>query len=517
MPQTPIFTPIDSWVGEHQAYRQPIDGQYSFPIVEAPRSGPARTAVYNEASDAFRQLIATAIADGKTLRARGSSWSLSKVGVPDHRLINPKALRTGFTVPSRRVSASYPDDPGMLRFVECGFSVNAVNRLLFDAGLSLKASGSNDGQTLAGVVSTGTHGSAFRFGAVQDFVVGLHLITGPNTQVFLERASYPVVTPGYADLFHADLIRDDALFDAALVSFGSFGIVHGLLIETRPLFVLHASRKVMPWNAALQKAVGALDFSDLALPRSASNLYHFEVFWNPNEGTPPGEAIVLQMYEGAFPADYTPPVWDTNDAGMGATGLEIMSHLLGAIPDPLNDVVKPLLNSQVRDELAEYEKTGTIRDIFRGETIKGKNLACGVGIPLDRTLEALDVAFDTYANESSVLPLLISTRYVKGTRATLGFTRFPTTCVLELDGVNTKKVRDYVTRVLTGLESQGIPFTLHWGKYNAYLTKTRVRAMYGDAALQSWLDAREDLFESDDAARVFDNAFLRSVGLSPTT
>ncbi len=515
MPRTPIFTPIDSWVGEHQSYRQTIDGQYSFPLASVPRSGAARTAVYNDASDAFQTLIATAIADGKTLRARGSSWSVSKVGVPDHRLINPKTLRVGFTVPSRRVSASYPGDPGMLRFVECGFSVNAINRLLFDDGLSLKASGSNDGQTLAGVVSTGTHGSAFRFGSCQDFVVGIHLITGPGTQVFLERESYPVITPGFADLFNAELIRNDALFDAALVSFGSFGILHGLMIETRPLFVLHAYRKVMRWNAGLKKAVGSLDLSGLSLPRAASNLYHFEVFWNPNEGTPPDEAFVLQMYEGAFPARYSPPVWDPSQAGMGATGLEVMSHLLGAIPSPLNDAVRPLLNSQVRDEFAEYEKTGTIRDIFRGETIKGKNLACGIAIPLDRTLEALDIAFDTYADEPSVLPLLISTRYVKGTRATLGFTRFPTTCVLELDGVNTKKVRDYVNRVLAALEGQGIPFTLHWGKYNDFLTRTRVRAMYGDAAIHSWQDARSDLFESDAAARVFDNAFLRSVGLSP--
>ena len=220
----------------------------------------------------------------------------------------------------------------------------------------------------------------------------------------------------------------------------------------------------MKFNAGLKKAISKLDFSGLNLPRSASNLYHFEVFFNPNEGTPPDEAIVILMFEGPFPQSYTPPEWDHTKAGMGASGLEIMGELVGAIPSPLHNVGKPFLNQQVKDKFARYEKTGTIRDIFRGEKTKGKNLACGTAVPLDQAQNVPNIAFDTYEQINAILPLLISVRYVKGTNALLGFTRFPDTCVLELDAVNTSKTRGYVKKVWANLEQAGIPFTLHWGK-----------------------------------------------------
>ena len=80
---------------------------------------------------------------------------------------------------------------------------------------------------------------------------------------------------------------------------------------------------------------------------------------------------------------------------------------------------------------------------------RGKTLACGVGLPLDKAVQALNIAFDEYKNFGAVLPLLLSVRYVKGTQAVLGFTKFATTCVLELDAVNVPETRNYVKAVWT--------------------------------------------------------------------
>ncbi len=104
-------------------------------------------------------------------------------------------------------------------------------------------------------------------------------------------------------------------------------------------------------------------------------------------------------------------------------------------------------------------------------------------------------------------------RYVKGTQATLGFTKFATTCVLELDAVNVPETRSYVKAVWAALEAAGINFTLHWGKYNVYLTGRRVEKMYGAAAVNEWKASRATLMESADVSRVFDNAFTRNAGL----
>ena len=159
------------------------------------------------------------------------------------------------------VDPNYHKDSAKLRFFECGFTLGKINIELMKKGLSLTACGSNNGQTLPGVISTNTHGSAYKFGSTPEMVVGIHLITGPSSQVYLERASYPVATKKFTDELGAKLVRDDALFNAALVSFGSFGMIRGLMIETRELFLLHLSRKFRPFNKALENAITSLDFS----------------------------------------------------------------------------------------------------------------------------------------------------------------------------------------------------------------------------------------------------------------
>lgn len=503
---------IDRWKGEHQTYSQTIDGVHSFEDVGVPADA---VAAYNQVTDELRGLIARALANGKTLRAYGSAWSLSKCGVTDNELINTATLTMVLRPGPTHFDPAYPAAKrDKLRFVEGGISIASVNEYLYARKLSLKASGSNSGQSLAGVISTGTHGSAFKFGACQEFVVGLHLVLGPNKHVYLQGSSNPVVNQSWADKFGATLISNDTLFNSALVSFGSFGIIHGVMIETRDQFLLRAYRTIEPLNADLWDSIGALNFKQANLPMPVDKLYHFEVFFNPNAGTPPGEAIVMYMFEEDWRDDYTPPIWHSGTGGLSASGLDVMGQLVSALPMSIAKIIKGPLNDEVRKKFAPYEKVGAIRDLFRGEPTRGKTLACGVGMDHSNAEKALRIAFDKYKNFGSVLPLLLSVRYVKGTRATLGFTKFPTTCILELDAVNASETQNYIKAVWKGLEDAGIPFTLHWGKFNTYLTGPRVLKMYGQPAVNEWKASRAALMESADVSRVFDNTFLKSAGLA---
>jgi len=502
---------IDVWKGEHQTYAQSIDGVHSFEDVGVP-DDPIDA--YNQVTDELKGLIAKALANGKRLRAHGSAWSLSRCGVTDHELLNTATLTMVLQPGPTHFDPAYPlDKRDMLRFVECGISIASINEYLYARNLSLKASGSNSGQSLAGVVSTGTHGSAFKFGACQDFVVGLHLVLGPAKHVYLQSSTNPVMNESWADKFEATLVSDDALFYSALVSFGSFGIIHGVMIEARERFLLRAYRTIEPLNAELWGAIGDLDFNQDSLPLPKDKLYHFEVFFNPNAGTPPNDAIVLRMFEEDWHDDYTPPIWHAGTGGLSASGLDVMGQLVSALPISIAKIIKGSLNDEVRKKFAPYEKVGAIRDLFRGEPTRGKTLACGVGLELENAQEALRIAFDTYKHFGKVLPLLLSVRYVKGTRATLGFTKFKRTCILELDAVNGTETQRYIKDVWKALNAANIPFTLHWGKYNTYLTPLRVRTMYGDGAVDQWRASRATLLESADVSRVFDNAFIIGAGL----
>ena len=507
------FVQKDSWVSRHQSYEQNIEGYYNFS--QAPNGDILEE--YNRVTQELQDVIAEAVQTGKSLRAMGSSWSLSKVGVTEHRLINTKNLSLAFTLADRHISPTYAGDPTKVRFLEAGSEIVQINRYLFDQGLSLKASGSNNGQTLPGVISTGTHGSAFKFGATQDFVVGIHLITGPSKHVYLQRASYPVVEPSFAAALGAELKNDDTLFNAALVSFGSFGIIHGVMIEARERFLLHAFRSWHAFDEPLKKAISSLDFSELRPFEDLHNkpvaqLYHFQVHFLPNEGAPPDEVSVTVMFEEPYTDAYQPPSWGADKPGPGASGLEVMGALLGVVPDPLQKFVKSVLNPQVRSYLDPYEVKGTFLDLFRGEIVRGKVFVSAMGVPLSRALDALSVLFDVYKDFGTILPMTYTMRFVKGTQALLGFTKFEPTCVLEVDGLNTPRMWDYARAVWQKLEQDGIPFTMHWGKFNDFLTRPRLQNMYG-TNLDKWIQSREQLL-TPQVRQVFTNEFLRNVGLA---
>jgi hypothetical protein len=190
-----------------------------------------------------------------------------------------------------------------------------------------------------------------------------------------------------------------------------------------------------------------------------------------------------------------------------------MGALVDNIPSPLDRLIVPFLNREIEHEFAPYLKKAIIRDLFRGEKTLGKTLACGVGMPANRAVEAMDIAFKRYETNGDVLPALLSVRFVKATKALLGFQRFEPTAVFEMDSVNTVKTRGYFEQVWADLDAADIPFTLHWGKYNVFWTPARLRAHFGNAVDQ-WIASRETLLESSAVRQVFTNSFMTTMGLA---
>jgi hypothetical protein len=69
---------INRWKGEHQTYSQAIEGVHSFADVDIPDDPVGQIDAYNQVTGELQALIAGAVANGKTLRAHGSAWSLGK-------------------------------------------------------------------------------------------------------------------------------------------------------------------------------------------------------------------------------------------------------------------------------------------------------------------------------------------------------------------------------------------------------------------------------------------------------
>src|SRR5690606_113129 len=182
------------------------------------------------------------------IRAMGSGWSLSKVAVSDDAIINTKRLRHKFALaeenflPQLLANGVNPSD---YHFLQCGNTIIGINEYLEKECVpnkSLRASGGSNGQTIVGAFSTGTHGAAMNFGALPEMIHGIHVVTGPNSHFYIERASNPITSSIFHNKLGAETVIDDALFNAILVSFGSFGIIHGVLVEIEDKFLLEQKR-----------------------------------------------------------------------------------------------------------------------------------------------------------------------------------------------------------------------------------------------------------------------------------
>ncbi len=461
---------------------------------------------YVTTTKGLQELLGRALKAKDEVRAFGGGWSYSPVAATHGIMLNTKPLNYRFSLGPSAVSAEYAGDSENLVFLQCGNSIAELNRYLASDGKVMKPAGTGSGQTIAGAMSTGTHGGAIDMGAVSDYVVAMHLIVSPTRHVWLERASNPVIVDGkLPEPLGADVIRDDAIFNAALVSLGSFGIIHGVVLEVENGYFLNAFRRKMPFDKQLRDMMEDLDFSRLNLPRPHDRPFYYHVLMNPSELT--GEAYVTTMYRDSERMGDLPP--PPSKIGLGDDGLGV----IGVLTDLSRGLSRALVQGLTAIGYGEYENYGgTPGQIFRDTTTRGKTASTALGIPLQHVNDALDVLFQLH--EKVGAPVLFGCRYVKSTTATLGFTNHgERTCVLEIDGPQSSKVTTLFKRAWKALHDAGIPFTCHWGKQHD-LNEERVREMYGEKKIDAWIHARHQLLPTPELRKMFANDHLKRLGMA---
>ncbi|HMI05118.1 MAG TPA: hypothetical protein VK541_21710, partial [Pedobacter sp.] len=248
-------TTIGSWNTLHENGPWPTRFMHNTEL--AKKAGmPLQLERYNDAAGEMQRLFADAISKGEGFRAIGSRWSMSHIAhQKDNIQVNP-LMNLKIKI---EASQLHPDTDFLhdnLFFIQCGNVIKEIHNFLNDFGKSMKTTGASNGQTIAGCVSTGVHGSALDIGSVQDYVVGLSIITGPDPEdrVYLERASKPALSDAFAGIIQSRIIRDDGMFNAALVSLGSFGFIHGVVIEAEDRFLLKRYVKKIRKDLALDLA-----------------------------------------------------------------------------------------------------------------------------------------------------------------------------------------------------------------------------------------------------------------------
>src|SRR6476619_6812426 len=134
-----------------------------------------------------------------------------------------------------------------------GTPLKALNADLERLGLSLHNMGDIAEQTLAGAISTGTHGTGGVAAEHAAQVAGLELVTGTG------------------ELLRASAEENPEVLDVARVGLGALGVLTTITFRVEPLFLLEAHEQPMSWEEALD------GFDE----RVAAH-HHVDTYWFPH-------------------------------------------------------------------------------------------------------------------------------------------------------------------------------------------------------------------------------------------
>ena len=445
-------------------------------------------------------IVNDAQASGRRVRAVGGGWSLSPWAVCPDVMVNtmPLNFHTVGLAPEDLSSSAF--DPARMVFAQCGTGVRELSETLEKNGFSLPTSGASNGQTICGAISTGTHGSARRVGSMQDFILGLHVLAEDGKQYWIERASAPVVSAAFCERLGATLVRDDQLFRAAVVGLGSFGIIHAVMFEAAQGFLLEVHRRRLDWPK-VEHAAATLELGGLGLPHADEEPFHLDIAVNPyapKRGD--GGAIVTAMYKrpwGPVPARRAGDVAMVPGVDLLAVSGKLAKYFPGSIKQGVNAMFEKMMKATERPPL------GTHGQVFPTTPLIGYSLSSEIGVDLANAGKALGTLIDV-ANRYR-FPGLFGVRYVQRSDALLAFTKFETTCTIEMTGAGGRRTENFYARAWAALDNARIPYTQHWGKiYNA--TAVNIRARWG-SNVDQWIAARQSLL-SPAGRRLFSNDLL---------
>ncbi len=191
------------------------------------------------------QLVEAAHTAQSTVKVIGSGHSFTSAAVTDGVMVQIGAL-SGIKSVDRSTNRVT---------VGAGTTLNDLNRLLDAEGLAMPNLGDIAYQTVAGAVSTSTHGTGRELPGLAAQVVGLTLING------------------HGETIRANEFENSDMLDLARVSVGALGAITEVTLQTVPAFRLRALEAPMRIDKVLDNIDELVESND-----------HFEFFWIPHTG-----------------------------------------------------------------------------------------------------------------------------------------------------------------------------------------------------------------------------------------
>jgi len=198
-----------------------------------------------ESLDDLSEIIKMAEGQSKRVKAVGSGHSFSDVALPVHYLVDLKKLDNLLVLDPEKIKPAYRNRN--LINVEGGMTIQKFNRLMDKKGLCIKNMGGIDNQTLAGAISTGTHGTGIDLPSLPGMVHSMVLVSS-NGKKYRVEPTDGVTDPAKYNEPEIELIQDDHHFKSCMVSLGCFGIIYSFILEMENMYYLRESKELLSWT-----------------------------------------------------------------------------------------------------------------------------------------------------------------------------------------------------------------------------------------------------------------------------
>ncbi|MFK7990528.1 MAG: FAD-binding protein [Sandaracinaceae bacterium] len=485
--------------------------------------------------------VRRAVAEGRRIRPLGSAWSFSPLLQAEDDVVSVTSFDQilGTSATPLLANALHPTVTAPVGYVEAGVELHTLFAALRSEGLAVVTAGSSSGQTIAGVMSTSTHGADFDRPPLPDYVRALALVSPAGERLWLEPKARPLTrddTAAATLLPGARVVRDDRLFDAARVGVGVMGIVCALVLEVRPMPLMSEQSTKLSWAVVRNwlkdggTAFGPTPPGAAHSHTSPGAKYTFmEVLLNPfRDAAGKRTAQVVTRLE----APGTAPQW-TRTRGNILDALRIL--LVTATGDV--SAYRAQIDDLLADGRQDSQGFHPAPDVFdygnarRERVWSYEAVLSTAGNAHLSFLDALLARWDGLAAQGKRVAGFLSVRFTRGTSASLGMQRGPTGASgrychvefsplqhpIDLGGWDPKRVAaegaDYVSAFLAEVSARrsGGVAALHWGQQAAHPSQMRPSPKRYD--LSAWQASWSTL--SGDSPWTSSNAWTVQTGLTP--
>jgi len=195
--------------------------------------------------DQLVRVVQEAAAAGQRVKVVGSGHSFTGIALSDGCLVKLDRYDAILDLNAERRTVT----------VQAGIRLSRLNEELHLRGLALTNVGDVDYQTVAGAISTGTHGTGVKLGGIATQIAALRLVAADGSVIDCSPE------------------REPEVFAAARVGLGALGIISTVTLQCEPAFNLRAVEMPMRVDEVLE-----------SLDEHVRGNEHFEFFWVPHTG-----------------------------------------------------------------------------------------------------------------------------------------------------------------------------------------------------------------------------------------